>query len=95
MISAKKMEERIFKAIMYISFLLLALSLLSIILVVFIKGFDSLSLKMLFSLPKGGYYLGKEGGILNAIIGSIAIGSIATLLSFLYSFCIVFYINLS
>lgn len=93
MISAKKMEERIFKAIMYISFLLLALSLLSIILVVFIKGFDSLSLKMLFSLPKGGYYLGKEGGILNAIIGSIAIGSIATLLSFLYSFCIVFYIN--
>jgi len=89
----KKFEEKIFKGIMYISFSLLALSLFSIIVVVFVKGLGSLSFKMLFSVPKGGYYLGKEGGILNAILGSIAIGTIATALSFLYAFCIVFYIN--
>ncbi|MFB3850987.1 MAG: phosphate ABC transporter permease PstA [Acidobacteriota bacterium] len=93
MISAKKIEEKIFKILMYISFSLLSIALVSIIAVVFVKGLGALSFKMLFSVPQGGYYLGGEGGILNAILGSIAIGSIATLLSFLYAFCIVFYIN--
>ncbi|MCX7830022.1 MAG: phosphate ABC transporter permease PstA [Acidobacteria bacterium] len=93
MIIRKRIEEKIFKAVMYFSFSILALALVSIVLVVFIKGFGSLSFKMLFTIPKSGYYLGGEGGILNAILGSIAIGTLATLLSFLYAFCIVFYIN--
>lgn len=93
MISKKKIEETFFKILMFISFAILTIALLSIIVIVFVKGFKSLSFGMLFSIPKGGYYLGKEGGIFNAIAGSILIGSLATLLSFLYAFCIVFYIN--
>lgn len=89
----KKIEETFFKLVMSVSFAILAIALISIVAIVFIKGFKALSFKMLFTIPQGGYYLGKEGGIFNAIIGSIAVGSLATLLSFLYAFCIVFYIN--
>ena len=48
-----------------------------IVVSIFIKGIPSLSFEMLTQTPKGGFYLGKEGGILNAIIGSLylAIGS--------------------
>jgi phosphate transport system permease protein len=48
---------------------------------------------MITQIPKGGYYLGKEGGILNAIIGSLYLGIGATLLSVLMSLPIVLYIN--
>ena len=50
----------------------LVLSVLAaIIAVVVIRGASSLSLSMIFQTPKGGYYLGKEGGIANAIVGSL------------------------
>lgn len=78
---------------MILSLSLLTIVLFSISLSVFIKGFNALSFKMVFSTPKGGYYLGKEGGILNAILGSLFVASFATLLSFIYSFFIIFYIN--
>ena len=35
------------------------------------KSVPALSLSMLTRTPKGGFYLGKEGGILNAIAGSL------------------------
>lgn len=89
----KKIEESIFKFLMVSSLAILILALLSITIAVFVKGYNALSLKMIFTTPKGGYYLGKEGGILNAILGSIIIALSATILSFIYSFFIVFYIN--
>lgn len=46
-------------------------SLFLVIAVVVWNGAPSLSLAMITQTPKGGYYLGKEGGILNAIVGSL------------------------
>jgi phosphate transport system permease protein len=89
----KKLEEYFFRIVMMLSFMVLGLALISITLAVFMKGLPSLSFGMLFTVPKGGYYMGKEGGILNAILGSLVIGICATILSFIYSIFIVFYIN--
>jgi len=50
---------------------LVLLVLVAIIAVVVARGASSLSLSMIFQTPKGGYYLGKEGGIANAIVGSL------------------------
>ena len=90
----RKIEEHIFKSIMIISTVVVAGSLFFILGTIFFKGFHALSLDMLIKTPKGGYYLGKEGGILNAILGSIVLGIGATALALLVSLPIVFYLNL-
>lgn len=90
----RKLEENIFKGIMVFSTLVVVGSLLTIIATIFIKGFPALSLNMLIQAPKGGYYLGKEGGILNAILGSIILGIGSVFLAFIICVPIVFYINL-
>jgi len=42
----------------------------------------------------GGFYLGKEGGILNAIVGSLYLAGGATVLAFLLSLPLALYLNL-
>jgi phosphate transport system permease protein len=49
---------------------------------------------MFTQTPKGGYYLGKEGGILNAIVGSLELGLGATAIAFVLSLPIALYLNL-
>lgn len=90
----KKIEETFFVLLMVASFAALAVGLFSITVTVFMKGLPSLSWQVLTQTPRGGYVMGKEGGILNAILGSIIIGLAATVLSLLYSLPIVFYINI-
>jgi len=90
----KKLEESFFIFLMAGSFILLAAGLVSITVTVFMKGLPSLSWSVITQTPKGGYMTGKEGGILNAILGSVILGLAATLLSLLYSLPIVFYINI-
>jgi phosphate transport system permease protein len=68
---ARKLEEAVFKGLMLASLGLVLLVLLAIIVVVVARGASSLSLSMILQTPKGGYYLGKEGGIANAIVGSL------------------------
>ncbi len=58
------------------------------------KGLPALSLSMITQIPKGGYYLGREGGILNAILGSLYLASGATLLAVILSLPVVLYINM-
>ena len=48
---------------------------------------------MLTQVPKGGYYLGKEGGILNAIVGSLYLAGGATLLALGLSLPIALYLH--
>ncbi|MDZ7332461.1 MAG: phosphate ABC transporter permease PstA [candidate division KSB1 bacterium] len=86
----RKLEEKIFKALMLGSLALVLLILSGIVLVVVVRGASSLSLAMLTQTPKGGFYLGKEGGILNAIIGSFCLAIGATVLSALVSLPIAF-----
>lgn len=49
------------------------------------KGLPALSWAMITQTPQGGFYLGKEGGILNAILGSLVLAGGGTLLAFLLS----------
>jgi phosphate transport system permease protein len=64
--------------LMYISVAIVLLSLFFVFAIVVIKGASALNIAMITQVSSGGYYLGKEGGILNAIVGSLylAAGSI-------------------
>jgi len=74
----KRLEERLFKILMIVSLGIVVGSLFMVIAVIIWNGAPSLSISMMTQTPKGGYYLGKEGGILNAIMGSLylAFGSV-------------------
>ncbi len=89
----RHVEEGILKFLMLISFGLVAGSLGYILLTVLIKGLPALNLAMLTQTPKGGYYLGKEGGILNAIIGSLYLAGGATLVALLLGLPMALYLE--
>lgn len=76
-----KVEERIARALMIVSSALVVGCLAALLVTILIKGLPALNLAMLTQVPKGGYYLGKEGGILNAIVGSLCLAGGATLLA--------------
>lgn len=57
-------------------------------------GMPALTWEMVSQLPGGGYYLGKDGGILNAIAGSLIIVGFSTVIGLIISIPIVFYTNL-
>jgi len=90
----RKWTERVFKWLMAGSTLVVIGSLLVIIGTIIWKSLPVLKLSMITQTPKGGYYLGKEGGILNAIVGSLYLAVGATVLAFLFSLPIVLYLNL-
>jgi len=89
----KNFEEIFFKGLMILSALIIIAVLLFIVGTVVYKGLPSLSWDMITKLPGGGFYLGKEGGVLNAIIGSFYIVGGALLISILLSIPVVMYIN--
>jgi len=74
----KLREEKLWKFLMIVSLAIVVGSLFMVISVIVWNGMPALSLSMITQTPKGGYYLGKEGGILNAIVGSLylAFGSV-------------------
>lgn len=90
----RKLEENIFIGLMVLSAFVVVASLAFILVTIVLKGAAALNLNMLIKTPKGGYYLGKEGGILNAILGSLALGLISTSLAFLVSLPLAFYLNI-
>lgn len=75
------------------SFLLVAGSLVSILWTIISKGAPALSWEMISQTPKGGYYLGKEGGILNAIVGSLLLAGGGTFFALLISLPIALYME--
>ena len=83
-------EEKIFKVLMLAATLVILGSLFAVIIVILFKGAGALSLSMITQTPKGGYYLGKEGGILNAIVGSLYLAVGATASALFLSLPIVF-----
>ncbi|HOT92894.1 MAG TPA: phosphate ABC transporter permease PstA [Anaerolineae bacterium] len=90
----KHVEERLFIGLMIASMVIVLSSLALILGAVLVKGLPALNWAMVTQVPKGGYYLGKEGGILNAITGSLALAGGATVLSFIVSLGVVFYLHL-
>ena len=89
----KRLEENIFKAIMIMAALIIIGLLLFIIGTILYKGLPALTWDMITKLPGGGFYLGKEGGVLNAIAGSVYIIAGAMMISILLSVPLVMYIN--
>lgn len=90
----KKTEELFYRVLMIISTAIIIVALLAIVISILIKGLPSLSWEMISQTPKGGYYFGKEGGILNAIIGSLYLSGGATILALIVSLPLALYMNL-
>jgi phosphate transport system permease protein len=88
-----KLEEAMMKVLMLASGAFVLGSLLLILGTVIWRGLPALNLDMLTQTSKGGYYLGKEGGILNAIVGSLYLAAGATLLAMLASLPIAIYLQ--
>jgi phosphate transport system permease protein len=89
----KKHEETFFKFLMFLSALIIMGVLVYIIGTVVYKGLPSLTWDMLTKLPGGGFYLGKEGGVLNAIMGSVYIMAGSLIVAISLSIPVVMYIN--
>ena len=90
---ARKIEENIFRFLMIASTIIISSTLFMILYTLFSRGVGSLSWDMVSKIPEGGFYIGKGGGILNAIVGSIYITLGSTFLGLLISLPIVIYIN--
>jgi phosphate transport system permease protein len=86
-------EEAVFKALMRGSALLVLGLLLLIVGTILVKGLPALSLDMLVKTPQGGYYLGRQGGIANAIVGSLLLAGGATFLAIVLSLPVALYLN--
>ena len=89
----QKIEEKVFKGLMIFSTYFILAILAIIIYSIFEKGLKSISWEMISSVPSGGYYYGKGGGILNAILGSLALAFGATILAFIIGLPVALYIN--
>lgn len=89
----RKTEEKVFNVVMRCAAFIIFGSLIMISATILIKGLPSLNWDMITKTPQGGFYLGKEGGILNAIIGSFYLAFGATVLATIISIPTVIYIN--
>jgi phosphate transport system permease protein len=81
----KLREEKLFKALMILSLAIVVGSLFIVLAVIVWNGVPALSVAMITQTSKGGYYLGKEGGILNAIVGSLYLGFGSSILALMIS----------
>ena len=89
----KFVEEKIMKGMMLVTTLLVFLFVGSILFTIIKNGWPALSWEMITSLPGGGFYIGKEGGLLNAIVGSLYVVGASTVLGLIVSIPVVFYLN--
>jgi phosphate transport system permease protein len=89
----KNLEEKIFKALMIFASVTILAVLLYILYIIISKGLPSLNWDMVSKIPSGGFYLGKEGGILNAILGSIFLIAGSVMISMVISLPVALYIN--
>lgn len=89
----RKLEEKIFKTLMRIATLIILGTLLLIFIAIIKRGLPAMSWDMLTKIPGGGFYIGKEGGLLNAIAGSVFLVIGSTILGLAISIPVVVYIN--
>jgi phosphate transport system permease protein len=90
---SQKIEERFFRTLMFLSTIFILAILAIIIYSIFEKGIRAISWEMVSQVPQGGYYYGKGGGILNAILGSLVLAFGSTVLAFIIGLPVALYIN--
>lgn len=92
--NTKFIEEKVVKALMWVSVSLVILVVASIICTIFVKGFGSLSWDMVTKVPGRNWNTTDDGGFINAIWGSVIVVAPATLIAMVVSIPVVFYMNL-
>lgn len=92
--NSKFIEEKVVKALMWVSVSLVILVVASIICTIFVKGFGSLSWDMVNKVPGRNWNTTDDGGFINAIWGSVIVVAPATLIAMVVSIPVVFYMNL-
>ena len=89
----KKIKENAAKLVMWLSMAIVVVLVVSVVWTVFSKGAKAMSWDMVSKLPGGGFYIGKEGGFLNAIVGSLMIVGASTVLGLMVSIPVVLFLN--
>jgi phosphate transport system permease protein len=92
-LNRRKIEESFFKALMLASTVIVVGSLVIVFAVAVLKGAPALNLEMLTQTPTGGYYIGGQGGILNAIVGSLYLAGGATAVALFLGSVIALYLH--
>lgn len=89
----RHIAEAIVKFLMMAAFVVVTASLGLILWTIIVRGLPSLTWSMITESPKGGYYMGKGGGVLNAIIGSLYLAGGGTFLALVFSLPIALYLE--
>src|SRR4051794_9987297 len=89
----RRWEERMVLLLMRVATAGAAAILLAILAVIIYRGAGALSWEMLTQPPKGGFYLGGKGGILNAILGSVYLALGATVVAAFLAVPLVFFLH--
>lgn len=87
-------SEKIAKILMQISGISITGSLFLIIGIILYKGLPYISWEMISQSPQGGFYIGKGGGIFNAILGSLYLAGLSTALATIIGIPIALYLNM-
>lgn len=90
---AKFIEEKVMKVVMVLCAVTLFFIVGTILYTITTEGWTAMNWDMITKLPGGGFYMGREGGLLNAIVGSLMIVSASTVLGLAISIPVVFYLN--
>ncbi|MDP4150451.1 MAG: ABC transporter permease subunit [Bacteroidota bacterium] len=90
---SRKFKAALFKILMILSTLIISGSLILILWTIASRGVHALTWELVSRLPEGGFYIGKGGGLLNAILGSLYITVGSTLLGLLIAVPVVLYLN--
>lgn len=89
----RKLIDRAMRWVLRIAIASAAVILLLIVGIVALRGLPGLSWEMIARPPEGSFYLGGGGGVLNAILGSLALATGATLLAALIAVPVVLYLH--
>ncbi|MGN6638898.1 MAG: phosphate ABC transporter permease PstA [Mucilaginibacter sp.] len=90
----RKLEENFFRVLMVLATIIVSGSFILIVGTIFYKGIPFMNWDMISKIPGGGFYIGKEGGVLNAIIGSLYVAGGATVLGLFISIPVAIYMNM-
>jgi len=89
----KKIEASFFRYLFAVVTYGIIFIFVYILYVIFKRGFHSISWSMISEEPKGGFYMGNGGGVLNAIVGSFYIATGATILAVIIGLPVVLLLN--
>jgi len=92
-LTRRNVGELVMQVLMRGAMLLVLGTLGLIVWTILTRGLPALSWEIISQTPKGGFYMGKGGGVLNAILGSVYIGLGSTLLAIIISLPVALALN--